>query len=37
MFAEGNNTDRGKKKISFYMSILKDLGLPDAKNSLKII
>lgn len=37
MFAEGNSTERGKKKVSFYYSIIKDLGLPDKSSSLKAI
>lgn len=37
IFAEGNSTDRGKKKISFYLSIIKDLNLPDKPSSLKAI
>jgi hypothetical protein len=37
MFADGNSTDRGKKKVSFYYSIIKDLQLPDKAQSLKNI
>lgn len=37
MLAEGNASDRGKKKISYYYSIIKDLGLPDKPISLKNI
>lgn len=37
MFAEGSSSDRGKKKISFYYSIIKDLNLPDKPSSLKTI
>ena len=36
MFSEGTATDR-KKKISFYYSIIKDLGLQDKPSSLKVI
>jgi len=36
MFAEGNSSDR-KKKVSYYYSIIKELGLPDKPSSLKVI
>lgn len=37
MFAEGNSTERGKKKVSFYYSIIKDLNLLDKPQALKNI
>lgn len=36
-FYEGGTSDRTKKKISFYSSIINDLGLPDKPTSLKVI